>query len=323
MARNEPLFSFRLGGRVLERIGLRGAEAHAFLAASSMPTSAATGRCTVPLSRVSGLLANASERAKDPLFGLSLAADVPEGTYEAAELLVRTASNVAQGLSALAKNASLVNPIAQFRYEEGKDRAELHYVVPGKSDGLGVHMNEYTIAYVLRGLRLVATGPLPLLSAWFAHERKPADRARVSAFFGCPVKFGASSSGFAISIESARRSLGSSDKVVFDYLSREAEKNLEGDASSPIAVQIARAIEGDVGFRRATLASVAKHLGVTTRTAQRRLQEEGTSFRDVIDGARRRRAEQLAKGGSSDQKIAELLGFADVGSYRRPAKRWS
>jgi AraC-like DNA-binding protein len=322
MAPNEPLFSFRLGGKVLERLGLRGAEADAFLASSSMPASAATGRCTVPLSRVRTLLANAAAKKKDPLFGLNLAAEVPEGTYEAAELLVRTASTVAQGLSALSNNASLVNPIAQFRYEERRDRAELHYVVPGKRDGLGVHMNEYTIAYVLRGLRLVAKGDLPLVSTWFAHDRKPSDRIRVATFFDCPVKFGAPTSGFAIPIESARRPLGSSDKIVFDYLSREAEKSRVGE-SSPVTVQISRAIEGDVGFSRATLASVAKHLGITMRTAQRRLREEGTGFREVMDEARRRRAEQLDRSGKSDQEIAELLGFGDVGSYRRAAKRWT
>ncbi len=325
MPKKEPLFSFRLTGLVLARLGLRGKDASAFVASVGLPDAAATGPCTVPLSRVRAFFDEAARLARDPLLGLHLADAVPEGTYDAAELLVRTAATVSAGLASLSEHASLVNPIGQFRYEETKRGAEIHYLVPGQRDALGPHMNELTVAYLLRGLRLVAARELPLVCAWFGHARggeSGRDRARVSQHFGCPVTFGAASSGFAIPMEAARSPLRSADGVVFDYLSRQAKQAKHTGADAPFSQSIARAIEGEVGFARADLTTVAKHLGVTVRTAQRRLRDEGTQFRDVVEQARRRRSEDMVQRGVADEKIADLVGFADVGTYRRAAKRW-
>lgn len=276
----------------------------------------------MPLSRVRALLDEAARRKNDPLLGLHLAAVVPEGTYEAAELLVRTAPTIGAGLAALAKHASLVNPIGQFRYEVDEDHAELHYLVPGQRHGLGVHMNEYTIAYILRGIRLIEGDTFPVAAVWFAHEREASAAAHVQSAFGSRARFGAATSGFSIGADVAARSPTSRDGVVFAYLSRQAEKASSELGPSPFSAQIARAIETELGFADATLSSVAQHLGMTARTAQRRLREEGTQFRDVIDHARNRRHEELLKKGVPDLKVAEALGFADAGTYRRAAKRW-
>jgi hypothetical protein len=324
MPKKEPLFSFRLTGLVLARLGLRAKEQGALLATAGLPESAATGACTVPLSRVRAFLDEASRIAGDPLLGLLVAETIPEGTYEAAELLVRTAPTVRAGLAALAEHASLVNPIGQFRYEETKRGAEIHYMVPGQKDALGPHMNELTVAYLHRGLRLQAARELPLVSVWFGHTRaSERERAAIAAHFGCPVRFGAASSGFAIPMDAAQSALRSSDGVVFDYLSRQASKAKNAGAEMPFSQSVARAIDEEIGFAKADLANVAKHLAVTARTAQRRLREEGTQFRDVVEQARRRRSEALVQRGVSDDKIAAQLGFADVGTYRRAAKRWA
>jgi AraC-like DNA-binding protein len=321
MPKKEPLFTFRLTGIVLDLLGLSAKDAGAFLSSVGLPETAATEACTVPLSRVRAFVDEAARRKHDPILGLHLSASVPEGTYEAAELLVRTAPTVGTGLAALAKHASLVNPIGQFRYDETRTHAELHYLVPGQRDGLGVHMNEYTVAYVLRGIRLVASGDVPLAAVWFAHERK-SGAAEVEAFFGCKVTFGAASSGFSFTAETAARALGSGDKVVFAYLSKQAEKSRSELGPAPFSMSVQRAIEGEVGFAKATLSTVAKHLGVTARTAQRRLREEGTQFRDVLDQGRKGRFEELSKKQVPDLQVAELLGFADVGTFRRATKRW-
>ena len=181
MPRNEPLFTYRLTPMLLALLGLAGDDARRFLARCGMPESALEGACTVPLSRVRTLLDEAATLRADPVIGLSLSAAVPEGTYDEAELLVRTAPTIGAGLAALARFAELINPIGSFRYDE--EDATLHYLVAGQREGLGRHMNEYTVAYVLRGLQLVADAPLVPAEAWFTHDRTEAT-ALVEAHFG-------------------------------------------------------------------------------------------------------------------------------------------
>jgi len=72
------------------------------------------------------------------------------------------------------------------------------------------------------------------------------------------------------------------------------------------------------------MASVARALGLSARTLRRRLDEEGTSFRKVLDGALGTLAKRLVAGG--DQPIeaaAYAMGFAHPSAFHRAFKRWT
>ena len=58
-------------------------------------------------------------------------------------------------------------------------------------------------------------------------------------------------------------------------------------------------------------------------TLQRRLQEEGSSFQQLLDDTRRDLAVQhLAQPDLAPLEIAYLLGFADPSNFYRAFKRW-
>lgn len=68
---------------------------------------------------------------------------------------------------------------------------------------------------------------------------------------------------------------------------------------------------------------MAARLGQTPRTVQRRLAAEGTTFREVLDAARRRRAEAMLAEGTPFATVADALGFSGVRSFRRAHRRWT
>jgi AraC-like DNA-binding protein len=62
---------------------------------------------------------------------------------------------------------------------------------------------------------------------------------------------------------------------------------------------------------------------MSERTLQRRLEEEETSFHQLLDDTRRELAEQhLGKLQLSLVQAAYLLGFADQRSFFRACRRW-
>jgi AraC-like DNA-binding protein len=76
---------------------------------------------------------------------------------------------------------------------------------------------------------------------------------------------------------------------------------------------------GDVSMQ-----SVSKKLGVGTRTLQRRLQQEGTSFQLTLDAVRASLSEHyLRKTTMSSAEIALLLGFEDANSFIRAFRGWN
>lgn len=65
-------------------------------------------------------------------------------------------------------------------------------------------------------------------------------------------------------------------------------------------------------------------LGSSTRTLQRTLAEEGTTFATLVEDARRSLAETLlARDELAVEQVAALLGYADLRGFDRAFKRWT
>ncbi|WP_155623617.1 AraC family transcriptional regulator [Burkholderia territorii] len=73
-----------------------------------------------------------------------------------------------------------------------------------------------------------------------------------------------------------------------------------------------------------SMAVVCRKLGVSTRTFQRRLKDEGTSFQDTLDTVRESLARHyLTNSSMSGAEISFLLGFEDPNSFARAFQEWT
>ena len=73
-----------------------------------------------------------------------------------------------------------------------------------------------------------------------------------------------------------------------------------------------------------TLASIARELGLSTRTLHRRLEAEGTSFRQLKDALRRETAlAQLRTTRASVADIASALGYSEPSAFFRAFRNWT
>ncbi|WP_394836535.1 ester cyclase [Pendulispora rubella] len=76
--------------------------------------------------------------------------------------------------------------------------------------------------------------------------------------------------------------------------------------------------------RTLSVSGVARQLGVSQRTLQRRLQEVGSSFSQEVDGVRRELAcSYVAETDRPLSEIAFQLGFTEPGSFFRTFRRWT
>jgi AraC-like DNA-binding protein len=69
---------------------------------------------------------------------------------------------------------------------------------------------------------------------------------------------------------------------------------------------------------------VAQNLSMSARTLRRKLREENSSFRQVVDELRRDVAIRYLRETDLPVKdIAESLGFSDAANFRQAFRRWT
>ena len=75
---------------------------------------------------------------------------------------------------------------------------------------------------------------------------------------------------------------------------------------------------------RSTIAEVARALGMSSRTLQRRLHDEGTSFQAVLGATRHKLARHYLGGTElTCSEISFLLGYEEVNSFFRAFHEWT
>ncbi len=74
---------------------------------------------------------------------------------------------------------------------------------------------------------------------------------------------------------------------------------------------------------RPSLVEIARELGLTPRTLQRRLKAESTTYRTVLDQARLELAGRALLESATTARVAESLGFSEPAAFQRAFKRWT
>src|SRR5690606_32238103 len=75
--------------------------------------------------------------------------------------------------------------------------------------------------------------------------------------------------------------------------------------------------------RNLGLADIAGRLKLSERSLQRQLNEEGTSFRELLEQLKKEAAQRYVDTTSMPvSQIAFILGFNDAGNFSRAFKRW-
>jgi AraC-like DNA-binding protein len=114
------------------------------------------------------------------------------------------------------------------------------------------------------------------------------------------------------------------DKTLVGYLDTLADQKLASVGSErTLRERVHRALWAELSERNPALGDVARSLGVSARTLQRQLRQEGTTFAKLLAELRREMAPTLLRDGRHGvSEVAFLLGYEDPSAFRRAFQRW-
>lgn len=154
------------------------------------------------------------------------------------------------------------------------------------------------------------------ISANFTHAA-PADLAIHRRIFGCKLEFNSDFNG----IVCPSADLDAANPLANEAMARIAQRYLDtlhSQGNLPLVLEVRKAIFLLMPMGRATIEHIAQTQGMNVRTLQRRLEEGGVTFSDLINGVRRDLVlRYLQSPGYSLGRIADMLGYSMPSSFTR------
>ncbi|MGE0336422.1 MAG: AraC family transcriptional regulator [Gammaproteobacteria bacterium] len=151
----------------------------------------------------------------------------------------------------------------------------------------------------------------------------PADTAAYDAFFRCPVQFGDTVNQIHFPRRVWDTPPPQANAMSYRFFANQCRR-LSAVMHEPLCY--ADVVRGRL--RAATpipaLVDVVRELRLSTRTLQRRLDDEGTTFSALLAEVRLERARDLMRrSGLPNEVIARSLGFDDASAFSRAFKAWT
>ena len=230
-------------------------------------------------------------------------------------------ASLGEGFDKLARYKRLVcSERVVIEREDGEARLRLEW--PFAREAPPTLVTDLLFAFLVR-LAQRATGK-PVKPQRIELARRRANEAVLRRHFRSEIRFDAPHDVAVFEETTLALPLVKRDAQLLSILLPGLELKVAQDAhGATLADDVGLALSEMMCGARPAIAQVAKSLGMSARTMQRRLGELGTTYQVVLDNVRQRSARRLlANTDLGTGEVAFLLGFEEVNSFMRAFHGW-
>jgi hypothetical protein len=230
------------------------------------------------------------EHIPDRALGLAHARNMRFALFGALGYAVRNAQTLRDAYGTCARFQSLVDPAIRFQSSESGEVWRLEVDHEATVVALGEPMDTI-VGGSLVLMRQACGQDIVPLEAHLPHACRH-DPAEYRALFGCPVRFGEPCGALVFPASTADLPIPDADQRMHRYLADFLAASLPEQGSrepEDLLSNVRRAIASVIDSPAAAQQHVARRLGMSGRTLQRRLRERGTTFQKILDDERRAR----------------------------------
>ena len=315
-----PLFYLR---QIAEQIHHIGGDVARWLESSEL-SEAQLGDASliIPLQVLRKLILDALVITNEPALGLLVGARLPPNTHGILGYAAMNSSTLRQAVEMLARYLRVRTSLLLLRCEMDGDMVRLVFVEPTSLGDIRRPVLEGVMLTIKNLLDHIAMGSCGVSQVAFPFAA-PTHAALARELFKCDVLYGQTWTGFALPLSVIEQPLKLADPAAFEgailMCQRELDK-LSRDES--LGAQLRRIMLERKG-QFPSLDATAQLFHLTPRTLHRRLLQEGTSFKEILEEVRHMLAlEHIKTGHLTVQEIAYTLGYTDIANFRRAFKRW-
>jgi AraC-like DNA-binding protein len=267
------------------------------------------------------------DACNDPLFGLKSGAYVQPGSYSIFGYMIMNCRSAREALHMTPMYESIVGDMGITKLEKAGGRLAVRWVCQYEDASIIPHMIDNVLYSWTQFARYLAD--LPEGKPYRVQlERDLPNQEELAVYqemFGCDIEFNSKRSALIVDEEVLEIPLRQPDPGLLQNLTQQAESMMdEIKQKKTIVLQVRAVLRRLMEYELPRKEKVAEALNMTERTLQRRLQEAGTGYQNLLDDIRHEAAiECLTTTHIAINEIASNLGFSEVRSFHRRFKSWT
>jgi len=261
------------------------------------------------------------EVSTNPALGLLLGTETKTERFHPVGLAALSTENFGAAIDQMARFKQLTCPEEILQEKDGEEWSiQFRWLLADEVEP--PVLIECCFAWVLSIARQGTGTRLSPLRVEFVQPR--AHAKIVERHFGCSVVAGALRNAIVFRAADAERPFVTRNAELLGMLAPQFEEELKQERGDENFVERVRtAIQQKLTGRRPSIEDIADALHISSRTLQRRLQENGSSFQRVLDEARHQLARHYLNNSVLElNEAAYLLGYEDGNSFVRAFRTW-
>ncbi len=273
----------------------------------------------LPMSLQDKLWQQVEQQSDNPAIGLQIGNLLQPSHFDVMFFLVLSSPDLASAAQALATYSDIIGEGGSFVIERSAMGWRLLYQ-PTFLAAQKIRI-EAILVCVINGVKWLMGESLVPLSLSFSHPQLAELSEYQQLFAQCNVHFEQQDSYIEFSNEDWQRKLNAANPQIQQQMQTLAQHQLSNLRQGAISRQIRTLLLQQPKLQRA---QVAAKLSISARHLNRKLSEEGLSFKDLSEQAKKRCAIELVQQNKLTQAgLAEHLGYADESAFAKAFRRWT
>lgn len=254
----------------------------------------------------------------DPLFPIRICQAIRSESFSPPLFAALCSPNLLIAARRIARYKALIGPM-RMEIEEGRERVSVVLVWPD-NPALSLVMMELLFSVTLAriGTRR-AIAPLEVFTT-----ELPTPLAPYEAFLGSPIRKGASHRVTFSAEDAVRPFLTSNEPLWAAFEPGLRQRLADLETSVTVTERVRAALHEAIPSGQTDIDVIAARLAMSKRTLQRRIEVEGSSFKQILQETRAALARHyLTNTALPASEIAYLLGFDEPNSFYRAFRSWT
>ena len=272
--------------------------------------------------KISHLWELAVERSGNPALGLAQHEVVRPASFDVVGYTMLSCADLRGAFERLVRYLLILSDALTMTVDDGPEGYRVSFELFGGNRPVPRQRIEFIFSMVIGFCRWISGREVHPIAVELAYPA-PADLAPYRSAFRCPVRFDAPHNSMRFAASDMGATLPGSNPVLAELHERFAGDYLRHFDHQKTSYRAREIIVRRLPDGEPRRDEIAAELCMSERTLQRRLEEEATSFVQLLDDTRRELAEQyLGRLHLTLAQAAYMLGFADQSSFFRACRRW-